>query len=93
MIRPADPKEFGVTSHETETAGGAFDELEGDCGGADDGQVLICLRAIPWRDADAARKILQAMGATNITLSGEKASRLIARSFNQFDAGPVLSAA
>ena len=39
-----------------------------------DGQVLVCLHADDWREADAARKIFQAVGATNISILGEKAS-------------------
>jgi hypothetical protein len=50
-------------------------------------QLLICLQANEWREAEAARRIFQALGASNITLGGEKASHLLARSFQRFEAG------
>jgi hypothetical protein len=50
-------------------------------------QLLICLQANEWRVAEAARKIFQALGASNVTLGGEKASHLLAQSFQRFEAG------
>ncbi len=47
-----------------------------------EGRILICLHTREWRDADAARKIFQAMSATNITITGEKASGMLTRSFS-----------
>ncbi len=41
------------------------------------GQVLVCFHANDWREADAARKIFQAMGASNISILGDKASALL----------------
>jgi hypothetical protein len=61
------------------------------CSGADD-PVLICLRANAWREAEAARKIFQAMGASNISLGCEEAFRLLAETFQQYDAAPEFSA-
>ncbi len=53
-------------------------------------RLLICLRAGEWREAEAARKIFQVLGATNITLGGEKALRLLTQTFRQLEAGPEL---
>jgi hypothetical protein len=61
------------------------------CSGADD-PVLICLRANAWREAEAARKIFQAMGASNISLGCEEAFRLLAETFQHCDAAPEFSA-
>lgn len=58
-----------------------------DGDGADD-PVLICLRADAWKEAEAARKIFQAMGATNVSLGGEKAARLLKGTFQQSEAAP-----
>jgi hypothetical protein len=55
-----------------------------------DDHLLICLQADDCREADAARKIFQAMGATNITVGGEKASRLLGQTFQRFEAEPEL---
>jgi hypothetical protein len=55
--------------------------------GAAERQLLICLQASEWREAEAARKIFQVLGASNITLGGEKASHLLAQSFQRFEAG------
>lgn len=60
----------------------------GPDGAVTDDPVLICLRADAWREAEAARKIFQAMGATNVSLGGEKAVRLLAGTFQQSDAAP-----
>lgn len=38
------------------------------------GHVLVCFHANDWRDADAARRIFQAMDASNISILGDKAS-------------------
>ena len=51
-----------------------------------DNHTLICLQADDWREADAARKIFQAMGASNITVGGEKALRLLSQTFQRFEA-------
>ncbi len=59
-------------------------------GGCADDHLLIRLQADDWREADAARKIFQAMGASNITVGGENASRLLAQTFQRFEAGPEL---
>ena len=48
-----------------------------------EGQILICLQAGEWREADAARKIFQALGAANITISGSKAARMLTRAFSR----------
>ncbi len=48
-----------------------------------EGQILICLQTDEWRQADAARKIFQAMGASNISISGSRASRLLKRAFSR----------
>jgi hypothetical protein len=53
---------------------------------------LICLQADDWREADAARKIFQAMGASNITVGGEKASRLLTQTFQCLEAEAELPA-
>jgi hypothetical protein len=50
-----------------------------------DGHLLICLRADEWGKAEAARKIFQAMGASNVTLAGADASRLFAKAFLRFE--------
>jgi hypothetical protein len=57
-----------------------------------DDHLLICLQADDWREADAARKIFHAMGASNITVGGEKASRLITQTFQRFEAEAELQA-
>ena len=54
--------------------------------------LLICLHAVDWREADAARKIFQAMRATNITVGGENASRLLMQAFQRFEAEAELQA-
>jgi hypothetical protein len=51
-----------------------------------DDHLLICLQADDWREADAARKIFHAMGASNITVGGEKALRLLTQTFQRFEA-------
>jgi hypothetical protein len=48
--------------------------------------LLICLQANERREAEAVRKIFQSLGASNITLGGEKASHLLAQSFQRFEA-------
>jgi hypothetical protein len=37
-----------------------------------DGQVLVCLHANDWREAEAAQKMFQAVGAADITILGQK---------------------
>jgi hypothetical protein len=61
------------------------------CGSVED-HLLICLHADDWREADAARKIFQAMGATNVTVGGENASRLLTQAFQRFEAEAELQA-
>ena len=61
-----------------------MDYRQGSC---TDDHMLICLLADDWREADAARKIFQAMGAANITVGGEKASQLLTQTFQRFEAG------
>jgi hypothetical protein len=51
----------------------------------EDANLLIWLRTAGWREADAARKIFQVMGASNITLGGEKASRFLAGQLHILD--------
>jgi hypothetical protein len=59
-----------------------------------DGQLLVCFHANDWREADAARKIFQAMGASNISILGEKASSLFPSNLGgQGIACPALSEA
>lgn len=59
-----------------------------------DGQVLVCFHANDWREAVAARKIFQAMGASNISILGEKASALLPSNLGgQRRTDPVLSEA
>lgn len=47
--------------------------------------LLIRLRAGGWHEAQAARKIFQTMGASNITLGGEKAARFLTVRFHASD--------
>ena len=47
------------------------------------GQILVCLQAKRWREADAARRIFQAMDASNITISGAKVSGLLHRALSR----------
>jgi hypothetical protein len=59
-----------------ESAGPRESEVQG-------GHLLICLRTKAWREADAARKIFQAMGASNITLGGEQAFQFLAQTWHR----------
>lgn len=86
-----------LPGHEPDHPRCEFDDLEGDKSFATDERsedpVLICLRAEAWPEADAARRIFQAMGATNVSLGGENAFRLLAGTFQQPGFHPELNGA
>jgi hypothetical protein len=70
----------------------SLENMDHHQGSSAEDHFLISLHADDWREADAARKIFQAMGATNISVGGETASRLLTQAFQRFEAEAELQA-